>query len=73
MALSRKKSWSELSPRARALVVVGSIAELVLTAVAMRDLANRSKAQVRGPKWLWRGVSLIQPVGPVAYLLFGRR
>lgn len=68
-----KKKWSDLSPRGKALVVVGSIVELVLTTVALRDLSRRSPAEIRGPKLLWRLAAFIQPVGPIVYLAFGRR
>ena len=73
MSTRRKKQWSELSPGARAGLVVAAVVELVLTTVAMRDLSRRSRAEVRGPKWLWRLVAVVQPVGPVAYLVLGRR
>lgn len=73
MDLTRKKRWADLSPRERAFVVVGAAVEIVLTTIAMRDLSKRPKSQVRGPKWVWRLVSFVQPVGPVAYLLLGRR
>lgn len=68
-----KQKWSDLSPTAKALVIVGSLVELVLTTLALRDLSRRSAAQVRGPKLMWRLVAFVQPVGPIAYLLFGRR
>jgi len=68
-----KKKWSDLSTPAKVAVVLGSIVELTLTAIAMRDLSRRSAAQVRGPKWIWRLVSLVQPFGPILYLLAGRR
>lgn len=69
----RKRQWSELSPEARAGVVLGAVIELVLTTIAMRDLSRRDRAQVRGPKWLWRLLAVVQPVGPIAYLALGRR
>lgn len=69
----KKKKWSDLSTPAKVAVVVGSLVELALTAVAMRDLSKRSADEVRGPKWIWRLVSLVQPVGPILYLVLGRR
>src|SRR5690606_7606095 len=71
-AMAQKK-WSDLSTPAKVAVVVGSLVELALTAVAMRDLSKRSADEVRGPKWIWRLVSLVQPVGPILYLVLGRR
>ena len=45
--------------------------ELVLLAVALRDLLRRDR--VNGSKWLW-GVIIVcvQIVGPIAYFVFGR-
>lgn len=71
--MANKKKWSELSAGAKALVVVGAAVELVLTTVALKDLRSRTRDEVRGPKWLWRLVAFVQPVGPLAYLVFGRR
>ena len=69
----RRKSWSDLSPLQRKAVVVGGVAELVLTVAATRDLYRRDSSQVRGPKALWFSVFAVQPFGPLGYLLFGRR
>lgn len=68
-----KKSWSDLTPQQRSLIVVGSAVELALTTIALVDLTRRPSAQVRGPKPLWVMGCFVQPVGPVAYLAFGRR
>ena len=71
--MANKRKWSELSSGAKALIVVGSIIELTLTAFALKDLRSRSSDQVRGPKWLWRLLAFVQPVGPVSYLVLGRK
>jgi hypothetical protein len=69
----QKKQWSDLTDGQRAAIVVGGAIELVLTTLALVDLVRRPAAQVRGPKTLWALGSVVQPVGPIAYLLFGRR
>ena len=69
----QKKRWSELSPGARTGIVVGGVVELILTTLALRDLVTRPARQVRGPKPLWALGCFVQPVGPVLYLLVGRR
>ena len=69
----RARRWRDLSSPGKVLTVVLGAAELVLTAVAARDLATRDAAQVRGPKALWAPVLAVQPLGPIAYLLLGRR
>ncbi len=68
-----KKKWSDLTPTQQKLVVVGGVLETVVTTIALRDLAKRPAESVRGPKPLWGLMSFVQPVGPVAYLLWGRR
>lgn len=47
--------------------------EVVLTTVALIDLARRPRESVRGPKALWALGMGVQPIGPIAYLLVGRR
>ena len=68
-----KKQWRDLSAGQRAGIVAAGAAELVLTAVSVRDLARRPAKQVRGPKWLWMLMMPVQPMGPISYLLLGRR
>jgi hypothetical protein len=68
-----KKKWSDLSPRARAAIVAGAIAELIMTTIALRDLRRRPASSVRGPKVLWLPAFFVQPVGPILYFLVGRR
>jgi len=69
----QNKSWREMSPLQRKAVVAGGVVELVLTAIAARDLYRRESSQVRGPKPLWFGAFAVQPFGPIGYLLFGRK
>ena len=69
----QKKRWSDLSPNQRTAIVVGAIAELILTTIALRDLARRRADEVRGWKPAWVLTFFVQPIGPVLYLLFGRR
>ena len=68
-----KKSWSELTPLQRRLIVVGGAVEVALTMVAAVDLARRPRETVRGPKAVWALALAIQPGGPIAYLVAGRR
>ncbi|MFC6287202.1 PLDc N-terminal domain-containing protein [Nocardioides sp. GCM10027113] len=68
-----KKSWEDLTPLQQKAIVVTGIVEVVLTTYAARDLRHRPSAAVRGPKALWALALGVQPVGPVAYLLVGRR
>lgn len=68
-----KKTWADLTPTQQRLVVVGGAAEVVLTTWCLIDLVRRPAQAVRGPKALWAPALAVQPVGPLAYLLWGRR
>ena len=67
------RRWSDLTPAQQTAILVGASIELALTATALVDLARRPAAQVRGSKALWALGCAVQPVGPVAYLVWGRR
>ena len=69
----QKKQWSDLTRSQRVAVVAASAVELALTMAALLDLARRPRAQVRGPKALWFLGCFVQPIGPSAYMKFGRR
>ena len=73
MTTGEKKRWSDLTETQRKLVLAGGLAELVLTTVAARDLARRDRNEVRGSKVAWTAAFVVQPFGPIAYLLFGRQ
>lgn len=68
-----KRRWQDLSPAQQRTIVVAGAVEVVLTSVALVDLARRPTSQVRGPKALWVLGCFVQPFGPIAYLTLGRR
>ena len=51
---------------------IGELSRFAAEAGAAISVAERSPAEVRGPRWLWGALCFVQPVGPVAYLLVGR-
>ncbi len=67
------KKWNDLTDGQKIAVGVAGAIEVVMTAVALRDLARRPAEGIRGPKALWAMACFVQPVGPVAYLAVGRR
>jgi hypothetical protein len=69
----RARTWSDLTRWQRTAVLVLGSAELALTAGAAVDLWSRPRTEVNGVKARWWPVLLIQPFGPVVYLLRGRR
>jgi hypothetical protein len=71
-----RKSWSDLSPRARRLIVFGAAVEGTLKAVALVDLARRPASRIRGSKAGWAvAITLVNSGGlvPIAYLFRARR
>ena len=67
------RSWSELSDRQKTAILVLVSVELSLTATALVDLVRRPAEQIRGRKAFWAAGLLVQPVGPIAYLVWGAR
>ncbi|WP_344205473.1 PLDc N-terminal domain-containing protein [Nonomuraea bangladeshensis] len=65
--------WDDMSGKRRGVVIALASVEIALTAAAAVDLCRRPAADVRGRKGLWWPAIFVQPVGPVAYLLWGRR
>lgn len=65
--------WSDLTTGQQRAVYVAGVAETIVTVAALRDLGRRPASAVRGPKMLWRLASFVQPVGPLTYLVVGRR
>ncbi|WP_322921477.1 hypothetical protein [Nocardioides renjunii] len=68
-----KKSWGDMTPMQKNIVVVAGIVEVAVTAWCARDLKERPADLVRGPKLLWGPALSVQPLGPIAYLVWGRK
>jgi hypothetical protein len=73
MAAKAKRKWSDLSPAHQRVIIVGGVLEVVVTAVALRDIARRPDSEVRGSKVAWLSSFVVQPFGPLGYFVFGRR
>lgn len=67
------KQWTDLTAGQQRAIVLGGLAELALTALALADLARRPSSAVRGPRLAWVLACVVQPFGPIAYLALGRR
>ena len=67
--------WSDLSPRARRLLIAGAAAEGLLKVAVLVDLKRRPGSEVRGPKRAWALAMVVNSAGaiPIAYFAFGRR
>jgi hypothetical protein len=46
---------------------------VVLLAAALIDIRRCDANAINGSKWLWTLVVLINFIGPLAYILFGRK
>jgi Phospholipase_D-nuclease N-terminal len=68
-----KKSWGDMTPTQQKIVVVAGVVEVAVTTWCLRDLKQRPASRVRGPKLLWGPAMSVQPVGPIAYLVWGRK
>lgn len=68
-----KKTWSDMSSTQKKAVVAAGIVEVALTTWCLRDLRQRPASLVRGPKLLWGPAMSVQPFGPIAYLVWGRK
>jgi hypothetical protein len=71
--MAEKRTWQDLTPTQQRLIVAGGLLEAVMTSWMLVDLRRRSPALVRGPRWAWALASVVQPFGPLAYALLGRR
>jgi hypothetical protein len=67
--------WSDLSPRARQLIIAGAAAEGLLKLAVLVDLRGRPASEVRGPKRAWALAMIVNSAGaiPIAYFALGRR
>jgi hypothetical protein len=71
--LNKRKRWSELGTRQQTTIIAAGVLQVLLAAVALRDLRRRPSELVRGSKSLWTAAILVNFIGPLAYFLFGRR
>lgn len=69
----RKKTWNELSPKAKVGTIFGAIIQLTLLYAAQRDITRRPASEIRGSKAMWRVATLVNFIGPGSYFTFGVR
>lgn len=71
--MAAKKRWKEISRGRKCAIVLVACVQLGLQAAALRDLSQRTPAQVNGAKGKWVAASFINFAGPITYFLRGRR
>lgn len=70
------KRWSDLSPRAQRLVLIGAAVEGALKVAALVDLSRRARDEVRGSKVWWAAAIILINSGgaaPITYFAYGRK
>ena len=67
------RTWSDLSDRQRAAVLVATSVQVSLAVAAWADLAFRPAAGVNGSKARWAAVIAVNFVGPLSYFRWGRK
>ncbi len=70
---THKKKWHELSGGLRLAIIVGLVVQLGLQGVALADLRRRPGSEIVGRKGWWFTASFVNFLGPIAYLVVGRR
>ena len=68
-----RKQWKDLSRAQRTRIVVQAAIQMALAAWALWDIRHRPANKIKGSKRLWTLAAFVQPVGPIAYFLFGRK
>lgn len=61
------------TPAGRAFVLALTVVQFALQLATWVSLARRDARDINGPKWMWFVASFINFVGPIAYLLGGRK
>ncbi|HET6920937.1 MAG TPA: hypothetical protein VFI46_15955, partial [Jiangellaceae bacterium] len=75
VVLRRRTPWKELTTRQRQAIIIRGVCQTALLAAALNDLGRRPRGEIRGPKAVWVAISAVNylGIGPIAYLLLGRR
>ena len=68
-----RRNWKEMSPVQKVGNIVMGAVELVLVTLALWDISHRPDNEINGKKRTWVMASLIQPIGPIIYFIFGRK
>jgi hypothetical protein len=67
------RTWSELTGKQRALLLVAASVQVSLAVSAWADLADRPPSEVNGSKARWAAIIAVNFVGPLSYFRWGRK
>jgi hypothetical protein len=68
----KQKQWAELTQVQKTGIVVLGVVQIALLALAQWDIHTRPEEEIRGNKWIWTAVALVNFVGPITYFVVGR-
>ncbi len=71
--MRERRQWRDLTPAQRLGTLALGAIQIALFGAAQVDLWRRPAEQVRGRRWVWAALTLVNFVGPLAYFAFGRR
>jgi hypothetical protein len=72
-AMGKNWRWRHMTGKRKARMAIRGPLQLALTLWTLRDIRRRSDDQIKGSKRFWTIFAFVQPVGSIAYLLFGRQ
>lgn len=61
------------SPAKRASLSILTLIQVALQLATWVSLARRDARDINGPKWFWFAASFVNFLGPIAYLMGGRK
>ena len=70
---AHRKQWKDFSRAQRTRIVVQAAIQMALAAWALWDIRHRPADKIKGSKRWWTLAAFVQPVGPIAYFVFGRK
>lgn len=69
----KSKSWKDLTPAQRGLLIGAASVQLSLAASAWADLAKRPASEINGSKGKWAAIIAVNFIGPITYFARGRK
>jgi hypothetical protein len=70
--MQKRRRWRDMTGKRKARMAIRGPLQLVLTVWTLRDIRRRSDDQIKGSKRFWTIFAFVQPIGSIAYFLFGR-
>jgi hypothetical protein len=67
------RKWRNLTPKQKRRAGIRGIIQFALMVWTLIDIRHRDESQIKGSKRLWTIAAFVQPIGPIAYLIFGRK